>query len=162
MLQELFSSSALLTPLYTRHYSVILIHATFFIATVLDISIGYYVGSYIRKHAPSNRFVTFIEKKALRYKFLSKGTTRKRMALFIFGPPLFPVTAFFAPLLGFSFYESLSLLLLGEITFWYAPEWVLILGMHTFLGSHLWIISVVLIFVFWIYPHFKDKFSVRQ
>ncbi len=162
MLQDLFSSAAVLTPLYAGQYSVWLIHLTFIVATILDISIGYYVGNYIKKNASANRFVTFIEKKAERYKSLSKGTTRRRLALFIFGPPLFPVTAFFVPLLGFSFYESFSLLLLGEVTFWYGPEWLLILGMHTFLGSHLWMISILLILTFWVYPLVKDSFFSRK
>lgn len=157
MLQELFSSAAVLTPLYAAHYSIWLIHLTFIIATILDIFIGYYVGSYIMRNASSNRYVTFIEKKAVRYKSISKGTTRRHLALFIFGPPLFPITAFFAPLIGFSFYESFSILLLGEITFWYGPEWLLILGMHTFLGSHLWMISIILVLIFWVYPLFKDS-----
>lgn len=162
MLQELFSSAAVLTPLYAGHYSVWLIHLTFIIATILDISIGYYVGSYIKRNASSNRFVTFIEKKAARYKFLSRGTTRRRLALFLFGPPLFPITAFFAPLIGYTFYESFLILLLGEMTFWYGPEWLLILGLHTFIGSHLWVISIILIFVFWVYPLLKDSSFSRK
>jgi hypothetical protein len=162
MLQELFSSAAIVTPLYVAHYSTVLIHLTFIIATILDISIGYYVGSSIKKNASSNRFVTFIEKKAARYKFLSRGTARRRLALFIFGPPLFPVTAFFAPLVGYSFYESFSILLLGEMTFWYVPEWLLILGLHTFVGSHLWMISIMLIVIFWVYPLFNDSSFSRK
>ncbi len=162
MLQELFSSAAVLTPLYAGHYSIWQIHLTFIIATILDILIGYSVGSYIKRNASSNRFVTFIEKKAARYMLLSRGTTRRRLALCIFGPPLFPVTAFFAPLIGYSFSECFALLLFGEITFWYGPEWLLILGLHTFVGSHLWMISIILILIFWVYPLFKDSFFSRK
>ena len=162
MLQELFTSSAVVTPLYAGHYSVWLIHLTFIIATILDILIGYYVGSYIKRNASSNRFVTFIEKRAARYKFLSRGTTRRRLALFIFGPPLFPITAFFAPLIGYSFYECFFILFLGETIFWYGPEWLLVLGLHTFIGSHLWMVSIVLILAFWVYPLCKDSLCSRK
>jgi hypothetical protein len=162
MLQEPITSGGVIFHMYEGEMNVYLIHATFLLATVIDILIGYGVGWLIREKTFANGFVTYVHKKASHYKMLSRGTFSKRMALFIFGPIIFPITAFFTPLIGFSFYESLIILLLGEIVFWYGPEWLLVFSLDTYLGSHLWIISVSLLTLFALISFIKNRVSQKE
>jgi hypothetical protein len=145
LFQEPISSAAVLINAYHLGYSVYLIHAIFIFSTTLDICIGYWVGGHIKNYAGRNKFINYLLAKVSLYKVSSHGKNISKLILFIFSPVAFPITAFLTPALGFTFLESLILLLVGEIVLWYGPLWLVVYGLHTFFAPYVWLITLMLI-----------------
>jgi len=132
LVQEPISSNAVLLEAYQYHYNIWIIHLLFVTATLIDIFVGYYLGVMLHKRFSENRFVSYIRRKAESFMELM-GKNGRRLVVFIYGPSVFPITAIVMPWIGVSFLESVSLLFISDLIFWYGGEWLVVLGVKTFL-----------------------------
>lgn len=134
LVQEPISTGVILIQVYQLHYNVWLIHLLFSLATLLDIAIGYYLGAFIRKRYGEARAYAWI--KTQLEKFASfMGRNGKIVTLVVYAPILFPISGIFVPWLDISLTDGLIYIFIGEIIFWYVPEWLVVLGIKTFVGN---------------------------
>lgn len=129
--QELISSTIILTGFLHdggQLYEVVII---FFLATTLDIFVGYALGVYIKKYYSHTPVFTYLNSK-LKYIFPEDLSLEKHLALFIFGPIVFPVTTLLVPILEIKILPGYLIVLCGEIIFWLLPAWVLSTGLLSF------------------------------
>ena len=134
LVQEPITSNAVLLQSYQNNYNVWLIHILFIGATIIDICVGYFVGTFIHKRFKNNKIVSYAHAKTESF-FQFAGKNSKRIALFVYGPVIFPISAFFIPWIGMSFWEAFIFFLAGDIVFWYVPEWLLVLGVKLFVQN---------------------------
>ena len=127
--QEPVTSNALLLKVYQLHYNMWLIHLLFVVATVLDILVGYYLGLYLYKHFQKNKIAIYAKTKAEQFKKFASAQSLN-FALFMYGPIIFPISAFIAPWLGISFWNAFIYLFVGDLIIWYGGEWLLVLGIN--------------------------------
>ncbi len=144
LLQEPISAGALLLEGYQHHYNVWIIHLLFVIATVLDTACFYYLGVFFHKKFSHGKLVLYTKNKAEAFlKFAGKNG--QRIALFVYGPIIFPISAFIAPWLEISFWDALVFLFLGDLVFWYGSEWLVVFGVKSFIPDPQWALYSVLI-----------------
>jgi hypothetical protein len=133
LIQEPVSSSAILLEAYQYHYNIWLIHLLFVAATLLDVVIGYALGSFVRKktfHSNARLIRYGMGKSDELSAFI--GKQGKIMSLVVLGPIIFPWSAFVAPWLEISFFDAMVFLFIGDLIFWYGSEWLIVLGVKTF------------------------------
>ncbi len=156
LIQEPVTTGATILYAYQSGFNVWIIHSLFVICTVIDIFIGYYVGSRVHFRYSENKIIKYAKRKA---EALEKMTGRYgyKLALIFFGQMIFPISAFITPWIGISLKESFAYLLIGEVVLWYGLEWLLILGIKTFVPdpqSAIYILIgfalVVIAFVRWL------------
>ena len=134
LLQEPISSNALLLQAYQSGANVWIIHVLFVVATVLDTVCFYYFGVYIDRKYSQNKMVLYIKKKMNSFAdFVGKNGTG--IALFLYGPIIFPFSALVVPWIDISFADALVFLFLGDVVFYYAPAWLVVLGVKSFVTS---------------------------
>jgi membrane protein YqaA with SNARE-associated domain len=127
LIQEPVSSDAVLLEAYQYHYNVWIIHALFVLATVLDIVVGYAIGKWLHGRFSDNPLMQRLVRWTRPFSG-SAGKYGEYVFFFLAGPFLFPLSALIAPWLDISFARTLVFLLLGDAIFWYAPEWLIVLG----------------------------------
>src|SRR5258706_15183718 len=94
--QEPVSSNAILLEAYQYRYNILIIHSLFIIATILDAIIFYYLGLLTHKKFPKSKVVLYANRKSESFlKFA--GKSGQRFTLFLYGPIIFPISAFIAP-----------------------------------------------------------------
>jgi membrane protein YqaA with SNARE-associated domain len=154
LIQEPVSTGAVLLEAYHLHYNVWMIHALFSAATLLDIVIGYYLGVFIEKKFGRQKMVAWIRTKFEKFAAFI-GEKGKVVALIVYAPIIFPFSGIFVPWLDISLPEALIFIFIGELIFWYVPEWLLVLGVKTFVTNPITgiltivIVSIVLIAIPW-------------
>jgi membrane protein YqaA with SNARE-associated domain len=150
LLQEPISSNAILLEAYQYHYNVWILHLLFIIATAFDAICFYYLGSYIQKKFSQSKIVLYAKRKSQSFlEFAGKKGTR--IALFLYGPIIFPISAFIAPWVEISFWDSFIFLFLGDLVFWYGSEWLLVLGVKSFIPDpHLALLGIFVLSIFFI------------
>jgi membrane protein YqaA with SNARE-associated domain len=158
LVQEPLSTGAVLFDAYRLHYSIGIIHLLFCVATLLDVVIGYYLGVFIDKKFGRQKLFAWIKTKL--EKFVAfVGEYGKVAALVVYAPIIFPFSGIFVPWLDISLAEALVFIFIGEVLFWYIPEWFLVLGIKTFATNPLTgilivaVVSVLLIVI----PGFFSK-----
>ena len=134
IVQEPISSSVILLQAYQSHYNVWLITFLFSAITILEIVAGYYLGIWIEKRFGTHRLIAYIKKRLDAFSAFI-GKYGKVVALVVFVPIIFPVAAIFIPWLGVSLTEALIYIFIGEFIFWYAYEWLIVLGVHSFVAD---------------------------
>lgn len=132
LIQEPVTTGATILHAYQTGFNVWIIHILFVVCTVIDIFIGYYVGAKVHKRHSENRIIKYAKRKAEALEHYT-GKHGYKLALIVFGQMIFPISAFITPWIGISFKESFIYLLLGEVVLWYGLEWLLILGIKTFI-----------------------------
>jgi membrane protein YqaA with SNARE-associated domain len=159
VVQEPVTSSALLLTAYQEHYNLWLVSLLFLGATTFDASVGYWIGSYVMERSSHTRFSRWLTKRADRFNTLA-GTYGKRAALLFWGPSIFPYSAIVAPWFGFSFTENLVLSVIGDTILWYGSEWLVVLGVKTFVPNPFWdlfaVIGVTLLVIL-LYRSFSSR-----
>ena len=131
VIQELASANAILLFAYQQHHNLWLVHGIFLAATTVDIYIGYYFGKWIQKKRPAGKLVVLAKKWAVKIESVM-GMTGQKLWLLLLGALNFPhVDAFLASWLNLSFPEIFLFLFLGDLL-WYVSEWLIILGVHSF------------------------------
>lgn len=151
IVQEGVTLNALFFEVHKSHTPVWFITVLFILTTILDISIGYFAALLIKKHWPHGKIVAKAHQLANKF-HSSLGKHGKWVALFLLGNFSFPyINGFVAAWLGFSFLETLIVMLLGNML-WYVTCWLLVLGLvaaipnaqYAFIGVI--IVSFLLIF----------------
>ncbi|MDB5194188.1 MAG: hypothetical protein JWN50_202 [Parcubacteria group bacterium] len=145
LVQEPVSTAGLLSEAYTQHYPLWPIHGLFVVATLIDIVVGYYLGAFIHKRFAHTKVVSWLRTKfdALVGMIGKKG---KIATLIFFVPIIFPISALFLSWLEVSLGEALIYVLIGEAVFWYAQEWLIVLGVHAFTkNTHIALYIILLI-----------------
>jgi membrane protein YqaA with SNARE-associated domain len=147
LFQEPISSNVILLEAYQYHYNIWIIHLLFIVATALDSICLYYFGAYIHKKFSQSNAVLYAKRKS--QSFLSfAGKNGTRIALFLYGPIIFPISAFIAPWIEVSFWDSFIFLFLGDLVFWYGSEWLLVLGVKSFIPNpHLALLGMFIVSV---------------
>jgi membrane protein YqaA with SNARE-associated domain len=162
LLQEPISSNAVLLEAYQHGYNIWLIHLIFVVATLFDIVVGYFIGNFIRKRYAHGRLAQYIERKM---KIFSEKTGKagQRIALMIYGPLIFPISALVAPWLGIGFWDALVFMFIGDLLLWYVFLWIVVLGVKTVIpdpADALYVIlGISLVFVIG-RTYFKNKNKV--
>ncbi len=142
--QEPISTGAVLLSAYQLHYNVWFIHILFSLATLIDIAVGYYVGAFVLKKFGRKKLIAWAESKFEKFAaFL--GENGKVVTLIVYSPMIFPISGFFIPWLEVSFTEALVLTFIGEVIFWYLPEWLLVLGIKTFIANPFTALYIIII-----------------
>lgn len=131
LIQEPVTTGATILYAYQSGFNVWIIHLLFVLCTIIDIFIGYYVGVRVHKKYLDNRIVKYAKRKAEALEHYT-GKHGYKLALIVFGQMIFPISAFITPWIGVTFKESFIYLLIGEVVLWYGLEWLLILGIKTF------------------------------
>lgn len=132
--QEPISTAAVLLQAYQLHYNTWIIHLIFALATIIDIAVGYYLGLLIKKKFGDRKLVKSLDEKLEKFSAFI-GKNGKIFALVVYSPIIFPISGFFIPWLDISFGEALVFTFIGEIIFWYLPEWLIVLGIKIFVGN---------------------------
>jgi len=127
LLQEPISSGGVLLDALNQHVSVWIIHLFFIVTTSIDVIVGYYAGRYIERRFENSKFVKFCKRKAEELN-LYAGRYGQKVMIVVFGQILFPISAIMMPWLEVSLLDSLIYLFLGELIFWYALLWLVVLG----------------------------------
>jgi membrane protein YqaA with SNARE-associated domain len=128
-IQEPISTGAVLLEVYHLHYNLWIIHALFSLATLVDIAVGYYLGIFIRKRFGDRKMVSWL---TTRFETFSNfiGKNGNIVALIVYAPLIFPIGGIFVPWLDITLTEALIFTFIGELIFWYIPEWLLVLGIR--------------------------------
>ncbi len=143
LIQEPISSSLALARALYLDISPFTIHLLYLAATSIDISVGYIVGTYLKKHQEHRALYKYFKNK-LSYVFPDDIPLQKHFGVFLLGPLIFPITTFLTPLIGISFSRSFIILLTSEIIFWYTSVWGIVLGITSKEGiSFLHILLVI-------------------
>lgn len=134
LVQEPVSTSVIMLEVYRLHYNIWLIHLLFCGATLLDVVIGYYLGAFVRKKFGERKLFAWVQRKLDAFTAFV-GENGKIVALIVYSPIVFPLSGIFVPWLDISLNEALIFILIGEIIFWYVPEWLIVLGIKTFVTN---------------------------
>jgi membrane protein YqaA with SNARE-associated domain len=143
IVQEPISSSVILLQAYQSHYNLWLITLLFCAITIIEIIIGYYLGRWIEKKFGTHKLIVSV-KKRLETFGASIGKYGKIVGLIVFVPIIFPVAAIFIPWFDVSLAEAVAYVLIGELIFWYAYEWLLVFGVHSFVTDSRWALFAIL------------------
>jgi len=130
IVQEPISSDAILLEAYQYHYNVWVIHGLFVVATLLDITVGYWLGTWLRggfSERPLMRRFMHWARAASTF----AGKYGEYLFLFIWGPYIFPLSTVIAPWLDIPFWKTFVFLFLGDLVFWYGSEWLIVLGVKS-------------------------------
>jgi membrane protein YqaA with SNARE-associated domain len=136
VIQEPISSGVFILEAYQLGYNLLIVHAPFILATLLDITLGYFIGSYIEKHFHSGKIVTYLISKTQAASAIL-GKYGEYLFLFVWGPMIFPWSTLIAPWLRIPFWKTFVLLFLGDLILWYGGQWLLVLGVKTFIPDPL-------------------------
>ena len=71
----------------------------------------------------------YAKEKAEQFKKFA-GNQSLNIAFLVYGPIIFPLSAFIAPWLGVSFWNTFIYLFVGDLIIWYGGEWLLVLGIN--------------------------------
>ena len=157
--QEPISTGAVLWSAYQLHYNFWIIHAIFAIATLIDIAAGYYLGKFVRRKLSQRNAIAKAEAKLEKFSaFL--GRNGKIVTLIVYSPIIFPISGFFIPWFDISLTDALVFIFIGEVLFWYIPEWLLVFGIRTFVTdpfTALYIIVVVSTLITFAIKYFWDR-----
>ena len=117
-------------------------HLIFVVTTSLDIFAFYFLGRWLNKDFETSRLVKFAKRWLGMFdKFAGKNG--QRISVFLFGSIIFPAPAFLAPWLDIPFWEIFVLLFFGDVIFWYCFEWLIVLGVKTFISPQLALYSII-------------------
>src|ERR1700722_9548546 len=131
IVQEPVSSNAALLLAYQHHYNLWLVHLIFVLATTFDILVGYVLGKWVNRHFGNSAAIRYAKRWLGTFtKFAGKNG--QRISIFLFGSIIFPAPAFLAPWLDLPFWEIFVCLFLGDLVLWYGFEWLVVLGVKTF------------------------------
>jgi membrane protein YqaA with SNARE-associated domain len=133
--QEPVSTDAVLLEAYQNHYNVWIIHALFVVATVLDIVVGYYFGAWLHRRFSENKMMRRFADWAR--SISGRGTYGEYLYLIVWSWVAFPFSAVLAPWLDISFKRTLIYMFIGDLIFWYGSEWLVVLGVKTFVPNPL-------------------------
>jgi membrane protein YqaA with SNARE-associated domain len=134
IIQEPISTSVVLLQAYQSHFNVWLITLLFAIIAVAEIITGYYAGLWIEKKFGTRKLIASI-KKRLDALISFIGKYGKIVGLIVFIPVIFPISAIFVPWIDVSLTEAVIYIFIGELLFWYAYEWLLVFGIHSFIAN---------------------------
>lgn len=132
LIQEPVLTNALLLEAFQYHAILWMVHILFVLTTLFDAVVLYIIGAWAHNKFPTNRIILYAKRKGDEFSLFA-GKNGKRAALAIYGPMIFPASAFVAPWFRVSFFEAIFFLTIGDIIFWYIPEWVVVLGVKTFI-----------------------------
>lgn len=130
LVQEPISTDAVLLEAYQYHYNIWVIHALYVVATLLDITVGYWIGAWMHRRFSQKEWAQKLVRKA-RIFTGAAGKYGEYVFFFLGGPILFPLSTVVAPWLDFSFAKTLFFLFLGDLVFWYGSEWLVVLGVKS-------------------------------
>ena len=152
ILQEPISSNAILLEVYQYHHPLWIVHVLFVVATMLDAIFLYRLGAWFHTRYAHTKFVAKTKQKSERFvRFASKNGVR--LALVVFGPSIFPLSAFIAPWLEISFWDAFVFLFIGDVLLWYLPEWLIVLGVKSFVHNTELALVAVLLVSFAVFGH---------
>jgi len=143
--QEPISTGAVLLDAYQLHYNLLVIHLIFAAATLIDIAAGYYLGKFVRQRFGQQKMIAWAESKLEKFSALL-GKNGKIVTLIVYSPMVFPISGFFIPWLDIPFVDALIYTFIGEIIFWYVPEWLLVLGIRTFVSDPFTALYIIIVF----------------
>lgn len=146
LVQEPISTGAVLFEAYTSHYNFLIIHVVFLLATLVDVVVGYYLGLFIRKKFGERKMIRWMQVKLDHFASFI-GEKGKVVALVVYSPIIFPLSGIFVPWLDISLAEALIFITIGEIIFWYLPEWLLVFGIHSFITNSFTALYVLIIVI---------------
>jgi membrane protein DedA with SNARE-associated domain len=133
-IQEFVLLNALLLSVHNGAYAPWLIFALFMIASAIDIGIGFYVGTYLRKKTSQTKFGKYIQKQSERFSF-AKGSPKRWLTMLILGNVSFCyINAAVAGYLELPFWESQAYNFFGNIVS-YALMWYLVGSVSDLFGN---------------------------
>jgi len=133
LIQEPISSDAALLEAYQYHYNLWIVHGLFVVATLLDIVVGYAIGMWLHKKFSNSRSMHRLADWARSVS--DKGTYGEYFFLFLWSWIIFPYATLVAPWLEIPFWKTLTWMFLGDLVFWYGSEWLVVLGVKTFIPN---------------------------
>jgi membrane protein YqaA with SNARE-associated domain len=156
--QEGLSVLAVLLRAYQLHYSIWIISLIWLVVTTIQITIGYYLGRWVRKSFKSSRFEKWVEKYAHK---LEKSIDKngEKIGLILLSSIISPAVAgFVAPWLDISFGTVFLYALLGDL-FWYASTWATVLGAEQILsGIKYGLLLLIAIAIVWVaFSHYRKN-----
>jgi len=144
--QEIISINALVFATHHGLYSPILIHVLFVIATLFDIVVGYYAGSYLRKKTLHSKVTRYVQKLSDRFS-LSTKKYRRWVALLVLGNLSFPyINSCIAGYLGMPFWESSFFIFIGD-AIWYVAIWLVVLSVSSVVKNLYWAFFIIIAIV---------------
>ena len=132
--QEPATTDTMLFQVRQSHFNLWLVHAIWFIATFIDICVGFILGKWIQKSFKNSKFETFSNKWADRVeRFI--GRRGERFALILLGVINFPyINSFLGSWLKLPFKSLFTLIFIGDVIF-YAIEWSINLGVRSIIPN---------------------------
>lgn len=164
LFQDPISTNVILLQAYQTHHNLWIIHLLFIIATLFDAIILYYLGKILNEKYSQNKIIVRIKQKTESF-IQFTGKHSKKIALLVYGPIIFPLSAFIAPWIGISFWESTIFLLIGDFIIWYGSEWIIVLGVKTFVSDPklaLYIIGIISIFISIVIRYARSKINAPR
>jgi membrane protein YqaA with SNARE-associated domain len=127
--QEFASVSAVLALAYRDGYNLLILHVLWVVATVVDISLGYFLGRYLGELVFKNsRFGHVLERWAKKFED-RVGKSGQSFSLMLLGFVLSPYLAgFIVAWMELSFNDVLLFVALGDIL-WYLFAWAAVIGL---------------------------------
>lgn len=142
IVQEPISSSVIMLRAYQAGDNVWFITLLFSIITIAEIIAAYYLGIWIENKFGQRAMMTSIKKRLDRFSDFI-GSYGKIVALIVVVPQFFPVAGVFVPWFDISLTEAIIYIFIGELIFWYAYEWLLVLGVNSFVDPRWALIAIL-------------------
>ena len=131
LIQELASVNAVLLNARELGYNLWIIHGIFIVVTSFDIWLGYQIGVWFKQRLHGKKLTGYIARGAAKLDHFM-GSNGKKFSLVVLGLVNFPyLNGFFIPWLATDLREAFLFILLGD-SLWYVSEWLLILGVKSF------------------------------
>ena len=149
---------AVLVRAQQLHYSFWLISLVWLVVTSLQITIGYYLGKWVKVRFAGSKFENWLQKYVRKLEALIDQRGEKVALIFMAYLVLPFVPAFVAPWLGISFMSAFFFTLLGDLL-WYAATWGYTLGAFQIISrvKEGLLIVIVLAFVIFLVSQFTKS-----
>ena len=159
-LQEIVSINALVFATHHGLYPALLIHVLFVIATIFDIVVGYFVGTFLRKKTLHTRVTAYIHKLSDRFS-LSTKKYRRWFVLFLLGNFSFPyINSCIAGYLGMPFWESSFFIFIGDVV-WYVSIWLVVLSVSAVV-KNIYIAFIIIIVIAFLIMALLKKVNMKR
>jgi membrane protein DedA with SNARE-associated domain len=150
-IQEFVLLNALIVATHHGLYVASVVFILFVVATAIDIGIGFYIGSYLRRKTSQTRFSRYIQRKSEQFSF-KKENPKRWLTLLVLGNISFCyINAAVAAYLELPFWESQAYNFFGNILsytlLWYAVGSISDVFQHNYFVEGGVILLIILIAV---------------
>src|SRR5262245_45931775 len=143
VVQETFTTNSVLAHALSNNYPLGVIHLIFVLATIFDISFGYFIGRSVQKLAVRFRRVSNWSASIRQWVDRVLGYNVERYGLFAFGTIAQPyITAFVGSWLAMNFMDVFLIAFIADII-WYCCSLAIVLGVSAIVPAKYVVTSVI-------------------